>query len=87
MSAWPTRAWQFEATRTDPAPDADALRLAAVHAQQACRLDPERAEAWATLGFVLERTGRRDQARAALEKAVALEPDNWRHQVRLALGS
>jgi DNA-binding winged helix-turn-helix (wHTH) protein len=78
---------QFEATRTDPAPDADALRLAAAHAQHACRLSPDLAEAWATLGFVLERTGRRDDAIAALQRAVALEPDNWRHQVRLSLGS
>ena len=78
---------QFEATRTDPAPDADALRLAASHAQHACRLSPDLAEAWATLGFVLERTGRRDDALAALGRAVTLEPDNWRHQVRLSLGS
>jgi len=39
---------QFEATRTDPTPDADALRLAASHAQHACRLGPDLAEAWAT---------------------------------------
>ena len=77
----------FEATRTDPAPDADALRLAKRHARHACALDPHLAEAWVTLGFVLERTGRRADALAALERAVALEPDNWRHQVRLALGS
>ena len=80
-------AMQFEATRTDPAPDADALRLAESHARHACGLDPNLAEAWATLGFVLERTGRRADALAALERAVTLEPDNWRHQVRLALGS
>ncbi len=80
-------AMQFEATRTDPAPDAEALRLAEAHARHACALDPDLAEAWATLGFVLERTGRREHALAALERAVALEPDNWRHQVRLALGS
>lgn len=39
---------QFEATRTDPAPDADALRLAASHAHHACRLGPDLVEAWAT---------------------------------------
>lgn len=80
-------AMQFEATRTDPAPDAEALQLAEHHARHACGLDPELAEAWATLGFVLERTGRPEDALAALERAVTLEPDNWRHQVRLALGS
>jgi len=66
----------FEASRTDPAPDADALRLAERHARHACALDPDLAEAWATLGFVLERTGRRQDALATLERAVALEPDN-----------
>ena len=66
----------FEASRTDPAPDADALRLAERHARHACALDPDLAEAWATLGFVLERTGRRQDALTTLERAVALEPDN-----------
>ncbi|MEO8483792.1 MAG: winged helix-turn-helix domain-containing protein, partial [Acidobacteriota bacterium] len=78
---------QFEMTRTDERPDADALRLAVAHAQEACRLDGALAEAWATLGFVLERTGRRDDARAALDRSVALEPDNWLHQFRLSAGS
>ncbi len=77
----------FEATRADTVPDAEALRLAERHARHACALDPDLAEAGATLGFVLERTGRRADALAAPERAVALEPDNWRHQVRLALGS
>lgn len=77
----------FEATRSDPAPDAEVLPLAERHARHACALDPQQAEARATLGFVQERTGRRADALAALERAVALEPDNWRHQVRLALGS
>jgi hypothetical protein len=67
------RAMQFEATRTDPAPDAEALRPAGRHARHACALDPHLAEAWASLGLVLERTGRRE---AALERAVTLEPDN-----------
>ena len=38
-------AMQFEATRTDPAPDAEALRLAASHARHACALDPDLAAA------------------------------------------
>ena len=87
-SAWPTRA---RCSSSPPAPTRrrmpTALRLAESHARNACQLDPHLAEAWATLGFVLERTGRRADALAALERAVALEPDNWRHQVRLALGS
>jgi DNA-binding winged helix-turn-helix (wHTH) protein len=75
---------QFEMTRADPAPDAAALTLAAQHAREACRLDPQSGEAWATLGFVLDRTGDRLDARAAAKRAVTLEPDNWRHHFRLA---
>ena len=50
---------QFEMTRVDSAPDAPALARAAHHAREACRLDPQSGEAWATLGFVLDRTGNR----------------------------
>jgi DNA-binding winged helix-turn-helix (wHTH) protein/Flp pilus assembly protein TadD len=75
---------QFEMTRVDPQPSAEALRLALEHAREACRLDPQLAEAWATLGFVLRRTGDSLDASAALKRAVTLEPDNWQHHVRLA---
>jgi DNA-binding winged helix-turn-helix (wHTH) protein/Flp pilus assembly protein TadD len=75
---------QFEMTRADPAPDAAALALAARHAREACRLDPQSGEAWATLGFVLDRTGARLDALAASRRAVGLEPDNWRHHFRMA---
>ncbi len=75
---------QFEMTRADEVPDTDALRLAATHAYEACRLDTENAEAWSTLGFILERIGKRTDAVAAGRKAIALEPDNWRHHFRLA---
>ena len=78
---------QFEMTRADPAPDAAALALAAHHAREACRLDPQSGEAWATLGFVLDRTGDSLDARAALKRAVTLEPDNWRHHFRLSFVS
>jgi len=75
---------QFEMTRADPAPDAGALALAARHAREACRLDPDSGEAWATLGLVLDRAGARLDAQAAAKRAVALEPDNWRHHFRAA---
>jgi DNA-binding winged helix-turn-helix (wHTH) protein len=78
---------QFEMTRADPAPDAAALAQATHHAREACRLDPRSGEAWATLGFVLERTGDTLDARAASKRAVMLEPDNWRHHFRLAYDS
>jgi DNA-binding winged helix-turn-helix (wHTH) protein/Tfp pilus assembly protein PilF len=77
----------FEATRADPSPDRDTLLLAVTHAREACRLDPGSGEAWATLGFVLERTGQRLDALAALRQGVTLDPRNWRHQLRLAYGS
>lgn len=75
---------QFEMTRTDPTPDVAALERAGLHAREACRLDPQSGEAWATLGFVLDRTGDRRDAPAASRRAVALEPDNWQHHFRLS---
>jgi DNA-binding winged helix-turn-helix (wHTH) protein/Tfp pilus assembly protein PilF len=77
-------AMQFEMTRTDVTPDVNALAAAAAHAREACRLDAGSAEAWATLGFVLDRTGHHIDALAALRRAVTLEPDNWRHYFRLS---
>jgi DNA-binding winged helix-turn-helix (wHTH) protein len=77
-------AMQFETTRADEHPDVAALARAAEHAREGCRLDPENGEAWATLGFVLDRTGNHADAVAALRRAVALEADNWRHHLRLA---
>ena len=75
---------QFEMTRADQAPDLAALEKAAHHAREACRLDAQYGEAWATLGFVLDRLGRHADALAAARRAVTLESDNWRHHVRLA---
>jgi DNA-binding winged helix-turn-helix (wHTH) protein len=80
-------AMQFEMTRADAAPDVEALAASARHAREACRLDPSSGEAWATLGFVLERTGNRVDAIAAAKRAVVLEPDNWRHHFRLSIVS
>jgi len=74
---------QFEMTRSELAPDTAALARAADHAREACRLDPRYGEAWATLGFVLDRTGHRADALAASRMATLLEPDNWRHHLRL----
>lgn len=77
----------FDSTRADPTPDMDALRLAVTHAREACRLSPAHAEAWATLGFALARTGITADALAAHARSVALEPDNWRHLIRLAFAA
>lgn len=80
-------ALQFEMTRADRDPDRASLADAVEHAREACRLEPGYGEAWATLGFVLERVGRREDAVAALRRAVMLEPDNWRHHLRLSYGT
>lgn len=74
----------FEATRADEAPDTDALVRAGHHAREACRLDAQSGEAWATLALVHYRSGLGVQAIAAARRAVMLEPDNWRHHFRLA---
>lgn len=73
-----------DATRLDAERDVDALRLAITHAHEACRLNPNSAEAFATFGFVMARAGDRETATAALRRAVALEPQNWQHHFRLA---
>jgi DNA-binding winged helix-turn-helix (wHTH) protein/Tfp pilus assembly protein PilF len=80
-------AFEFEATRADPEPNRDALAAALRHARDACRLDPDSAEAWATLGFVLHLSRDTDQAVAAARRATTLEPDNWRHHLRHAVVS
>jgi DNA-binding winged helix-turn-helix (wHTH) protein/cytochrome c-type biogenesis protein CcmH/NrfG len=78
---------RYEMTRADPEPDRASLARAERHAREACRLDPESAEAWATLGFALGQTAdasRRVDALAALRRATTLESSNWRHHFRFA---
>lgn len=77
----------FDATRMSGAPHVDALQRAVHHAREACRLDPDSGEAWATLAFVLSRTGANLDAVAAGRRATSIEPDNWRHHIRLAYAS
>ncbi len=77
----------FESTRTDASPDIAALQQAGHHAREGCRLDPGSGEAWSTLAFVLHRAGEGLEAIAAARRAVTLEPDDWRHHLRLAFVS
>ncbi len=77
----------FESTRADAVPDLAALQQASHHAREGCRLDPSSGDAWSTLGIVLHRNGDAREATAAARKAVRLEPDDWRHYVRLAFVS
>jgi Flp pilus assembly protein TadD len=78
---------EFEATRKQLFPDVDALRVALVHAEKACRQDRNSGEAWSTLGFVLERLNDPTGALVALRQGVDLDPDNWRVHLRLAAGT
>jgi DNA-binding winged helix-turn-helix (wHTH) protein len=75
---------QFEMTRADAKPDVPALATALEHAREACRLDPQFGEAWATLASALRAADERIDAIAAARRAVTLEPDNWRHHLRLS---
>lgn len=77
------RVFAFEATRADACPDIASLHAAGAHAREACRLAADWGEAWATLAFTLHRLDPQ-QAAAAARRAVTLEPDNWRHHLRLA---
>jgi DNA-binding winged helix-turn-helix (wHTH) protein/TolB-like protein/tetratricopeptide (TPR) repeat protein len=74
----------YEMTHVTRTPDSAALAAGIEHARRAIRLDDHLAEAHATLSFLLVSAGKIDDARAAATRAVALEPDNWRHQYRLA---
>ena len=78
------RVLRFESTRADAVPDVAALQQAHHHAHEACRLDPLSADAWSTLAFVLHRKGHGRDAIAAARKALTLDPEDWRHYLRLA---
>lgn len=77
--------FRYEATRVDNVPDLDALAAAIAAAARATELDPTLGEGWAALGYALAATGRTEEARAALRRAVSLEPRNWRHHYRTAV--
>lgn len=78
---------QFETTRSTNAPDRALLERAIATARRACEADPSLGEAWAVLGYLLNGAGLNAEAQAAARRATALEPDNWRHQYRLAYAS
>jgi len=73
----------YEMTRQSQEPDRDALAAGIEHAQHAIQLAPDLAEAHATLSFLLTSAARYDEAQAAARRAVAIDPESWRHQYRL----
>lgn len=42
------------------------------------RLSPGKARVWNNLGWAYEGAGRRDDARAAYDRAIALDPRDWK---------
>jgi DNA-binding winged helix-turn-helix (wHTH) protein len=74
----------FEASVMDERADTATLEDGIRHAHQGRQLDPSSAEAWSTLAFVLGLHDEKDLAVAAANRAITIEPDNWRHAVRLA---
>jgi DNA-binding winged helix-turn-helix (wHTH) protein len=77
----------FEATRSTNAPQVELLQAALAAAHHAAALDPRLGEAWAVMAHAQVLGGQRDDAQASARRAVALEPDSWRHHFRLALAS
>jgi DNA-binding winged helix-turn-helix (wHTH) protein len=77
----------YEMTRAERAPNEAALKSGIEHARHAITLDDRLAEAHATLSFLLASAWEFDEARRAGQRAVSIEPDNWRHQYRLAHAS
>jgi len=77
----------YETTRSDNEPRRDRLDRAIGHARHAVSLAPSLAEAHATLALVLVSAGEMSEAAVAAQRAVALEPSNWRHQFRLGHAS
>ena len=76
--------FQHEASRAGPTRNPAFLEKARIEALEACRLDPALGDGWAALGIVLAAAGEQTEARGALRRAIALEPDNWRHHFRQA---
>jgi DNA-binding winged helix-turn-helix (wHTH) protein/Flp pilus assembly protein TadD len=77
----------YESTRSDNEPRRDLLEHATDHARHAVSLGLSLAEAHATLALVLVSAGQMAEAAASAQRAVALEPSNWRHLFRLGHAS
>ena len=74
--------WQYEMSRAKNQPNAALLAKAIDHVRRAIELEPDLAEAHATLSFLLVSAGRATEALVAARRAVALEPGYWGHHFR-----
>jgi DNA-binding winged helix-turn-helix (wHTH) protein/tetratricopeptide (TPR) repeat protein len=81
------RFWLFEASRMRNKPDHDHLRLAIGHARRAIELDASLGDAHSSLALFLMAAGKDREAVEAGRRAVALEPNDWRHQFRLGVAA
>jgi DNA-binding winged helix-turn-helix (wHTH) protein len=75
--------WMYEMSRHRDHRDAALLSLAIEQAECAVALDGELGEAHATLAYLLAGANRCEEARAAAQRAIALEPGYWGHYFRL----
>jgi DNA-binding winged helix-turn-helix (wHTH) protein/tetratricopeptide (TPR) repeat protein len=81
------RFWLYEGSRARNRPDHDELRLAIAHARRAVELDAGLGEAHAALAFFLASAGQHQEAVESGRRAVALEPNDWRHRFRLGVAA
>ena len=77
-------ALRYESTRDDAEPNNAARNKALTNAEEGVRRAPDSAEAWSTLGLAHGLLGHRKEAVMACTEAVAREPSNPRHAIRMA---
>ena len=73
----------YESTRSENEPAQALLERALAHGRQAIALDDGLAEAHGAVALILVSAWDTPGAIRAARRAVALEPDNWRHRFRL----
>ena len=73
----------YEASRVEPTRDVETLTRALYHGRQATTIDPALADGWSARGFAMFLAGEPD-AEAICRKGVVLQPDVWRHWLRLS---
>jgi DNA-binding winged helix-turn-helix (wHTH) protein/tetratricopeptide (TPR) repeat protein len=74
--------WQYEMSRARNQPEAALLAKAIDHVRRAIELEPDLADAHATLSFLLVSAGRASEALVSARRAVVLEPGYWGHHFR-----
>ena len=75
--------WQYEMSRARNHPEAALLARAIDHVRRAIELEPDLAEAHATLSFLLVSAARASEALVSARRAVVLEPGYWGHHFRV----